>query len=47
MKGYFNPTIEWERYKFTLPKSKAPVEIIREIVMNATDLDHMDLSEPN
>lgn len=46
-KDYFNPAIAWERYKFTLPKSKAQVEIIREIVMNDTDLDHMDLSESN
>lgn len=32
---------------YTLPKSKARVEIIREIVMNDEDLYHMDLSRPN
>ncbi|MBW2996779.1 hypothetical protein KY349_00390 [Candidatus Woesearchaeota archaeon] len=43
----FSPDIEWERYRYTLPKSKAQVEIIREIVMNDYDLDPMDLSRPN
>lgn len=42
-----SPNIEWERYIYTLPKSKARVEIIRELVMNDEDLDHMDLSRPN
>jgi hypothetical protein len=46
-KGTFSPSIEWERYRYTLPKSKAEVEIIREIVMNNEDLEHMELSEPN
>ena len=41
------PSIEWERYMYVLPKSKARVEIIREIVMNDEDLDYMDLSRPN
>jgi len=41
------PSIEWERYRYTLPKSKAEVEIIREIVMNNDDLDHMDMIHPN
>jgi len=46
-RGSFRPNIEWERYKYTLPKSKAQVEIVREIVMNDDDLDPMDLSRPN
>ncbi len=45
--GIFKPTIEWERYRYTLPKSKARVEIVREIVMNDDDLDYMDMSELN
>ena len=36
--------IEWERYKFTLPKSGADVEIIREIVLNDQDADFMEVS---
>jgi hypothetical protein len=43
----FRPSIEWERYRYTLPKSKAQVEVIREIVMNDNDLEYMDLSRPN
>jgi hypothetical protein len=43
----FRPSIEWERFRYTLPKSKAQVEIVREIVMNDGDLDHMELSRPN
>ena len=39
--------IEWERYRYTLPKTGAEVEIVREIVMNDPDLEFMDLSKPN
>ncbi|MBW2964237.1 hypothetical protein KY363_02150 [Candidatus Woesearchaeota archaeon] len=46
-RGTFSPSIEWERYRYTLPKSKAQVEIVREIVMNNGDLEHMDMIEPN
>ena len=46
-KDVFRPSIEWERYRFTLPHSKAQVEIIREIVMNDDDLDCMELAKPN
>lgn len=46
-KDTFKPDIEWERYQWTLPKSKARVEIVREIVMNNDDLEYMDLARPN
>ena len=39
--------LEWERYRFKLPKSGAEVEIIREFVMNDDDLEYMDMSRPN
>jgi hypothetical protein len=41
------PNLEWERYRYRLPKSGAEVEIIREIVMNDDDLNFMDLSRKN
>ncbi len=43
-KGTIGPDIEWERYRYTLPESKAQVEIIREIVMNDEDLEYMEIS---
>jgi hypothetical protein len=46
-KGMFRPSIEWERFKYSLPKSKAQVEIVREIIMNDDDLDNMELSRQN
>jgi|GEM_PF-4860032 len=46
-RGTLGPDIEWERYRYTLPQSKAQVEIIREIVMNDNDLDFMEISKPN
>ena len=39
--------LEWERYRYTLPRTGAQVEIIREIVMNDEDLDYMELGRPN
>lgn len=42
--GTFKPDICWERYKYRLPKSKAEVEVIREIVMNDDDMEFMELS---
>ena len=39
--------IEWERYRYRLPKTGAEIEIVREIVMNDEDLDSMELSKPN
>jgi hypothetical protein len=45
--GIFRPSIEWERYRYTLPKSKAQVEIVREIVMNDEDTEYMELSRTN
>lgn len=43
------PNIERDRYIYRLPRSKARVEIIREIVLNDSDSDYMDVSdyEPN
>ncbi|MBN1543872.1 hypothetical protein JW898_00240 [Candidatus Woesearchaeota archaeon] len=46
-KGTFRPNLEWERFRYTLPKSKAQVEIIREIVMNDEDLEFMEMSRAN
>ncbi|MBI5881085.1 hypothetical protein HZB90_03065 [archaeon] len=43
--GIFRPSIEWERYRYTLPK--AQVEIVREIVMNDEDTEYMELARPN
>ena len=40
------PDIEWQRFRWTLPKSKAEVELIREIVMNNDDSEFMELG-PN
>ncbi|MBW2968198.1 hypothetical protein KY362_06960 [Candidatus Woesearchaeota archaeon] len=45
-KGAFKPDIEWERYVYTLPKTGARVERIREIVMNPDDAEFMDM-QPN
>jgi hypothetical protein len=36
--------IEWERYIYTLPKTGARIERIREVVMNDSDLEFMELS---
>ena len=44
------PNIEWERFRFKLPKSGADVEIIREFVFDSDDdADYMEVSrfEPN
>jgi hypothetical protein len=41
------PDLEWERFMYTLPKSGATVEVIREIVMNDEDLEFMELSRAN
>lgn len=41
------PDLEWERFMYTLPKSGARVEVIREIVMNDEDLEFMELSRAN
>ena len=37
--------LEWERYRFKLPKSGAEVEIIGEIVMGDEDMDYMDITK--
>jgi len=38
------PNIEWERFRFKLPKSGADVEIIREYVYGDREEDYMDVS---